>query len=550
MQDNEFFGIATESDDDFDPSVIDQYMQVASEIDASPELKELTLDEQVAKYPWRKPSTNIGLDNRYSKSRIHELDSYAGEPTIIGRMASDFAEVVQFPVNTAYLHGLGVFSSACVVNFQVEYNRRFIPVGLYTVCAQPSGSGKSSINDFFCDPIKMVLADRNRSISMLHKNADAELEKLGKQAEKAGSDIGVLKRIAAEVKDLEREKFENPLVQAPLKNTTPQAAEVVAAKQQGVLNVISDEAEALDTYLGISYTDSKKSPDHGVFMAAFGGSQIATARIGREMVNTNVRGAFSVVAQVSSVDTIIRAGASGRGVSERCLILKEPDMIGYRTYERESRDISQSLANEYLRLCERVLEGKFPINLTMSNRCKDMLIDLKNDIEPKCRHGALYGDQQMRGFASKIEQHVTKMAAIYHIAEQWAVNGKRELEVQEHNLHRAILVCMDLLESYRVLISSASEFDGEKALLEVVAIMKVYAIKGIKHFKIDKLRLSCAKESWYGIIEGKKIDYIVNLLLRAEEMNFCHVKETGRDKKSWIVLINPALADFKIEAGE
>jgi hypothetical protein len=33
-------------------------------------------------------------------------------------------------------------------------------------------------------------------------------------------------------------------------------------------------------------------------------------------------------------------------------------------------------------------------------------------------------------------------------------------------------------------------------------------------------------------------------------MNFCHVKETGKDKKQWMVLINPALREFTIARGD
>ena len=58
------------------------------------------------------------------------------------------------------------------------------------------------------------------------------------------------------------------------------------------------------------------------------------------------------------------------------------------------------------------------------------------------------------------------------------------------------------------------------------------------------------KDAWYASIEGKKIDFLITLLARCEEMNFCHIKETGKDKKQWQVMINPALRDFIIQRGE
>ncbi|MNQ73560.1 hypothetical protein D3C85_882960 [compost metagenome] len=181
-----------------------------------------------------------------------------------------------------------------------------------------------------------------------------------------------------------------------------------------------------------------------------------------------------------------------------------------------------------------------------------MIVDLKNMIEPQCLPGNKYGDVQIRGFASKIEQHATKLAANFHIAEQWnpRLTSKPSFEIQQHNLLKAILVCMDLLEAYRVLIESESDMSGSKLVFEVLGHMKRYAMKGVKNFVVDKLRMAVTKDAWYGTIDGKKIDYLVNLLARCEEMNFCHIKETGKDKKLWMVLINPALRDFTISKAE
>ena len=181
-----------------------------------------------------------------------------------------------------------------------------------------------------------------------------------------------------------------------------------------------------------------------------------------------------------------------------------------------------------------------------------MMVDLKNIIEPQCKPGSKYGDEQIRGFASKIEQHITKLSAIFHIAEQWnpAVTAKPKFEIQAHSLNKAMIVCMDLLDSYRTLIESASTMSGSKLVLEVIAVMKRYALKGHATFTVDKLRMAVSKDAWFTSVEGKKIEFLVNLLLRAEEMNFCHVKEGGKDKKKWHVLINPALRDFVIKEGE
>lgn len=556
---------AVEDEQDFDPSIIQEYFdqkyqsqpEVTEEASAASamiaEIVERSIAEEVDVFPWREPSLpGNGIESSYSISRILSLDESDGNPSILARMAKEAARVIQFPENTAYLHCLGVFSSATVINFQVEYNHKFVPVGMYTLGAQPSGSGKSSAHGYFLDPISHALAKRNRTLSMLHKNIDGEIEIISKQAEKAKTDTHLLRSYASAIEKLVDDKMRNPLVSKAKKNSTPQAAEEVAAKQGGVFNMCSDEQEAIDTYLGLAYGDGKSAPDNGVFIAAFGGDMLGTARISREGIDIAVRGAFAVIAQNAGVDTLIKAGAAGRGVSERCLVIKEPNRIGFRTYTRERSQFDVDLKAEYQAMVTNVVAGTFPLNLTFSEQCRDMIVDLKNMVEPQCRPGAKYGDSQIRGFASKIEQHITKLAANFHIAEQWnpANNSKPSFEIQERNLTKAMLVCMDLLDSYKVLIESASTMSASKLVIEIIGRMKNYSMNGIKNFSVDKLRMAVMKDAWYANIEGKKVDFLIALLTRCEEMNFCHIKETGKDKKQWQVLINPALRQFTIQKGE
>lgn len=534
-----------------DAPVMDQPSPAANEMIA--EIIEQSIAEETERFPWRKiVLPGGGLENRYSNSRILDLDYADGNPSILARMAKEASRVIQFPGNTAYLHGIGIFSSATVVNFEVEYNHKYIPCGMYTLAAQPSGSGKSSSHGFFLNPIEDALIKRNISLLMMHKNIDAEIDELDKKGSKAKTDFNILRTLGKEVEALKSKKLRQPLVSPPKKNVTPQSAEEVAVLQGGVMNVCSDEKEALDTYLGLAYGDGKSSPDNGMFIAAFGGDMMGTARISREGITIPVRGAFAVIAQNSSVDTMILAGAAGRGVSERCLMLKEQSLIGHRVFTRENNRFDPYLLLEYQRLCDNVLTGEHPLRLTMSEACREMIVDLKNDIEPQCRAGNKYGDEQIKGFASKIEQHIAKLAANFHIAEQWnpAVTKKPSFEIQAHNLTKAILVCMDMLDSYKSLIESASDMSSSNVIKKIIIHMKNYALKGIKSFSVDKLRMVVTKEPWYNAIEGKKIDYLLNLLSRCESMNCCHLKEIGKDKKQWQVMINPELRDFPISKEE
>lgn len=518
------------------------------------EIIENAIAAEVETFPWREPHLSAAaLEGRYSISRMIDLDFSDGNPSIMARIAKEAARIIQFPENTAYLHGLGVFSSATVLNFQVEQNEGYTPSGMYTLCAQPSGSGKSSVHNFFIKPIHDALDLRNRPLYIDHKIIDNQIKDLNTKIDKLKhDDRTMVKALSTELQSLQDEKIKRPMVGHATKNITPEAAEEKASAQGGVINICSDEQEALDSYLGLAYGDNKSSPNNGVFIAAFGGDSINTSRISREGYKGGVRGAFAVIAQNASIDIMVKAGASGRGVSERCLIIKERNLIGYRTYSRDRAKFDPELISEYKALCENIVAGDYPLRLTFSEECRDLLVDLKNMIEPQSRSGMKYGDDQIRGFASKIDQHIVKLAANFHIAEQWnpKVTSKPSFEIQANNLTKAMLVCMDLLESYKTMIESASSFSGSKLVLEIIGTMKLWSTKGCTNFKMEKLRLAVAKQAWYSTIDGKKIDYLVNLIRRAEEMNFCHLKEDGLDKKKWHVLINPALRDFTIAVGE
>jgi len=88
---------------------------------------------------WAQPS-----ETGESSSFVSILYLLGSADTVLSRMARAIAAEVLFPVNTAYLHGLGVIASLAVRRFKVAYwsDRNTIPVNLYVVTSQPSSSGR------------------------------------------------------------------------------------------------------------------------------------------------------------------------------------------------------------------------------------------------------------------------------------------------------------------------------------------------------------------------------------------------------------------------
>jgi hypothetical protein len=82
---------------------------------------------------------------------------------ILTRAAVAISNQVQFPVNTAFMHGLGIIATAMTKSFYYEYYGNESPVNLYVVTSQPPSTGKSGINNFFAGPVRIAFVDYNKA---------------------------------------------------------------------------------------------------------------------------------------------------------------------------------------------------------------------------------------------------------------------------------------------------------------------------------------------------------------------------------------------------
>lgn len=506
-----------------------------------------TWDDECLRFPWRKPIPGKDLfADRFSSPKILELDYADGQPSLIARLAKEVAWKIQFPENTAYLHGLGAFSSATVVNFQTElYSKVSTPTGLYTLGSQPSGSGKTGVNQYFMAPIHEALKYRARALDHVHRSIYKKLAKLDKDEEKETSDA-VLREIVAQRHDLRDQLDQKPPVGNALKNTTPEAAAKVALRQHGVVNIVSDEAEAVNTYLDMSYKDTSKSKaNNGMYLAAFDGEQLGESRVGRESMEGAVRGAFAVIAQHDVIETMIKAGETGRGVTERCLIIKERSMVGYRDHS-EDREVDPALESQYSALCMSILNSqqKSGATLKVNQECKEMLRTLKQTLEPDISAGAKYGSEQIRGSAAKVAQQAIKIASNLHIAHHWSGKSPRYvMELEPRFLLKGINIAMAMLDSYKELVDAYSGDSSSRAAVDVATLLLGYAKKGDRHVFIKRIVSSVNRKEWYIRAENKN-DFVLNLIKRCENLNFCMIRQVGGDKAKWPILVNPLLAEF------
>ena len=72
-------------------------------------------------------------------------------------LANEVATEAHLPVNTVLIAGLSVFSSIACRKYCVSYESGgMLPIGLYSVLEQPSGTGKSRALKVFQKPFKAI----------------------------------------------------------------------------------------------------------------------------------------------------------------------------------------------------------------------------------------------------------------------------------------------------------------------------------------------------------------------------------------------------------
>lgn len=541
-----------EKDRDEELSLIASYYQL--EVPSVEATKTVTADAGTLEYEcqsriWgRIQSVEEAFGERYSTSRILALDANDHEPTIIGRLANEIADKLQFPGNTAYLHGLGVLSSALVVNFRIQFYSGFTPVCMYVVSAQPPGTAKSPVNDIFIGPINDALEVRGRRLAAFHKiHESSKLDAQEKMKKTKGESD--MRMIFEQIHEADAALSRKPPVGSAMKNITPEAAEVTAKRQHGVINIVSDESEALESAMGSMYQSEGKGSkaNNGVFLAAFDGGRMSVGRVSREGMEGAIRGAFCVLAQDAAIKAIIQKGAEGRGVTERALILRERSLQGSRVWKRyEENTFDTSLLAEYAKLCEAVLDGEYPITIKVSVEIMDLLIDLRNQLEPSLKPGNKYSGDQVKGAASKLDKQILKMASVFHVAHHWSgkAGATRSLDLDIRFVRKAMIICMDLLHSYTTLVEAFGEDTASRQAVDVFRTLQNASKAGKLHITFDQLRSNIKNHQWYKDLDNKA-EFMFNLVQRFEDLHVCAIKPNKGQRKTWDILINPALALFK-----
>ena len=450
------------------------------------------------------------------------------------------AAAVQFPVNTAFLHGLGVVSAAMIRGFGYErFGTRKHP-GLYVVGAQPPSSGKSPTNDKFTDLISIKVRERNQKNAPYLMTANQELQELESRLNSKKTPPAEKLAIAKEIQDQhEKIALYEPYLFA-ITDTTPEALEQCAANQGGMFTIISDEMEGVSVLFGNNYGD--KAPNLGVVLKGFDGGYQNSLRVGRPGYCGRLYGGVAVLAQESTVRAILNAGRAGggsRGVCERFLIVHEPNMLHLRD-PRKNMQIPMQHSMAYGAMIDAILDAK-DVTIKIGAQAHDFLMDILTGFRDKMADGGQFSSELMRSVMGKADAQICKLATTLHVCREWWPTGGQSREIQLYDMQHAASMYVQLIKSFY----SAAENEGIDGILPQlrVAVRKLSAIISDTKKPRSRIKVSDFSDSLRGT---KPFSEMKNLRKHMRDNIVPELEQKGFivfDFESATMIINPRLKD-------
>lgn len=365
---------------------------------------------------------NEVLDSDHHACKVGFLD-LIDDNHLLKKMSIDIAKATGLPLHTVFLMGIGVFSSVACRKWKVNYKHGgSLPIGLYVVAEQPSGTGKSRCLNTFQNPFFMA-------------------------EKKFKSDHCSIKN------ELEEERKIPPFFST---NSTPEALEETLSHTKGFFSAVSSEQGLFNTMLGLSYGDGKAS-NNDLLLNGFDGGYISSMRVKRQGYFGHVAGSAVMFAQSGGIEKLL-IQSNGTGLSERFLLIAEKHGLGTRDFNNVHH-IDESLLFRYSEICNEFCTGiiqepkdfEFLNELEISEEGHQLIADYRNSIEEHLADGGRYSHVSLRGAASKIDMQIMKLAANLHLMDDSLGFFKMNTMINVIYIKTAILIANAMIEANRTM---------------------------------------------------------------------------------------------------
>ena len=390
---------------------------------------------------------------------------------VVGKLSRNIARSIQFPASSAYLNFLGSVSAAMLGRFFVNYHDKEHPTSLYVVISQPPSTGKSSVNQYSTAPLIYENEQINERRRKERKRKLARLREIEKEIKSEQN------KNALAIMYEDKEKLENEIenladIIFPVTDSTPEGLSRLNAKQ-GSFAVISAEATAVNTLLGLTYSSNSSTASCETVLKAWDMEQVSSARANdSNNLYFTANGCINVIAQDETVLSIMQVGERGNGISERFLLLREKSMLGRRVFINDDgtsayTPIDKELKAQYYRLIHNIMTEE-KVVLSFSDESLMAIGWAQQQAEPHMGDGGLYGHSMLRGMIGKMDKQVIRIASVLHVIRNWfSPDGREEKSkvISVETTEEALAIFGELIESY-VAATTSSGAAGEEVELK------------------------------------------------------------------------------------
>lgn len=461
-----------------------------------------------------------------------------GGDNLVFEYAKAKAESVQFPVSSAYAHFIGCISAAMLGKFWVQYHGEEQPTALYMVISQPPSTGKSAINSAAITPMRAEIQRLNEE----RKKERIRLTSQLRQVEKEIKNDPKGNTTAALYED--KEKLEEKIkkmadIVFAVSDPTPEGLAKVAAVQ-GHFSVISDEATAINTLLGLTYGGSDKKSNSELILKAWDKNHMEVARSNQDNnLSLCPVGSICVIAQDETIKGIMDAGQRGIGVSERFLLVREEPLLGTRILCDENGDalykeVDRGLVSKYYRLVHNIMKEDNVVLSVSRNAMRELNL-ARQAMEPDFAAGGKYSHSMLRGHLGKFDKHALRIASVLHTIKNWEGESpnRSNREIDLETMQEAIMIFNELSRTYLSSASAAGYAGDEAESRKLIDVITEIAKKNKGRSPIHSIVAKCRNVTPFNG-QQKVAERIDSLLITLEEMNYtCRIDD--------IVFINPRL---------
>ena len=451
---------------------------------------------------YNKPTTfNKKLDTEASYCLNVDLLKHLDDDNLLKKLSIQTAACCQLPVNTVFLALLGVFSSVSCRKWTVDYQYSgSLPIGIYAVVEQPSGTGKTRCLTIGQKPFTHIKDD----VVKKYRERVKELQVINEPSEPQAEELQEL---------LSRKSAVNSRLF--VSNATAEGLEQTLLGTNGFFSAISSEQGLFNSLLGLSY--SKGDPNNDLILNGFDGGHISSCRVSRDGYHGYVIGGVTLFAQQGSVEKILSC-SNGTGMSERFLMLAEPHFLGRRNHLKKIH-IDPTIETDYTLKCEFSRDifnqPESPgdlLHLEITEGGHLLIAQFRQSIEQHLVDGGRYSHISVRGAAGKVNMQVMKIAANLHLLTRL---NNFDPNIPDSIINSAIGIARDLLEA-NLALCKAKGLIGDKA--EFTAILNLFE-GNHKPMTERQIIQSRARVSPFKDFTGNKSDLIREALAGLESEN-------------------------------